>query len=236
MNVTFLGDCGVQDAAEGNSVESGIGTIRTTIVKTGKYNDLVSIQPVVGVDGVISSNLEGKRGEMGKLTYVSEVKSETPDAGENDVPTSTTKELTWQQVEKPLLSHPDAYPDVRGVDIEAWKNEPDIDLKKDYQYATPTGNISLSAAAVNFAKLIEKGVESYLAFSPVFSITRVWPKRPASGGCGKRGNPTLTGYPAGYEYLKTADTVVQNADLTWNQTEQWTGADEWSSILYEAAS
>lgn len=235
MSVNFLGDCEVHDAAEGGSVECGIGTIRTTVVKTGKYDDLLPIQPIPGEFNAISSNLEGKRGGMGVLTYVTEVKLEIPDTGEGDVPTSTTKELTWQQVEKPLLSHPDAYPDVRGVDIDAWKNEPDIALKLEYKYSTPTGVISLVPAAVNFAKLIEKGVESYLAFSPVFSITRVWPKRPSSGGCGKRGNPTLTGYATGYQYLKTADTVVQNADLSWTQTEQWTGAEEWSELLYKDA-
>ena len=96
------------------------------------------------------------------------------------------------------------------------------------------GAPDLSAVARIYAKLILKGVESYLVFSPVVSRTSTYKDRPDPADCGKIQTPPIT-VPGTWEYLKTGDRIVQQSDGKYVRSEQWTGADTWERELYEEA-
>ena len=66
------------------------------------------------------------------------------------------------------------------------------------------------------------------------SRIRTYKGRPDVEAPGKREDPPSGGV-SGYEYLKTADRLVQNGDRSWTRTEQWTGALKWEELLYESA-
>ena len=94
-------------------------------------------------------------------------------------------------------------------------------------------------SALKAAKLILKGIESYLCFHPVVTLTTESEERPSSygAGIGRRGAPPVSGYPGGYEWLKTADRLSRATDGTWTRVQQWTGASKelggWDHDLYK---
>lgn len=141
-------------------------------------------------------------------------------------------EIDMAQIEKPLLSKPGISDSVPS-EIEMWKNAP-IDLRNAMKYEQDGEPYDLSAGARIYAKLILKGVESYLVFSPVVSRTSTYKDRPDPADCGKIQTPPIT-VPGTWEYLKTGDRIVQQSDGKYVRTEQWTGADTWEPELYEEA-
>ena len=91
---------------------------------------------------------------------------------------------------------------------------------------------TLTAGEIVWADKIRKGVESYLLFAPVITLTGTYDGRPDSGVPGYIATPPVS--VDGFEYLKTADRVRQNQDRTWERVQQWTGADEWDTDIYTA--
>lgn len=214
-----------QSGAENSAKQ---GTTRTVVLR-GDETQLRAEKPAVGstwYDGgeahaVLSAELRPEKGGLATLTI--QLAPGDPESGEPD-PLETKWEVNWQQIEKPLLSHPDVSdPDA----IAKWKELPDRADKVD----------TLSEPSRKWARKILKGVESYLIFAPVAKRTDIYPPiMPTTGRCGLRGDPAgAPSIPDGYEWLKTADGAVQQDDGRYVRTQEWTGSDEWDADLYEAA-
>ncbi|MCL2464718.1 MAG: hypothetical protein FWF28_06590, partial [Micrococcales bacterium] len=183
---------------------------------------------------------------MGKLT-VTLAQDPPPAADAWDPGQPPIHEIDWARLEKPiqgsrLTSGYTGQPLQDGIDeLEAWRNSPQ---QRRRRYEIPRGDLhreadpntdsdwqGLGSPALPLAKKIAAGTESYLVFSPIISRTTVTLSRPATGGCGTIQAPPFA--IAGYVYLKVADTARQQADGTWQRTEQWQGADKWDEDLYE---
>ena len=120
-----------------------------------------------------------------------------------------------------------------AADVEMWRSEADAKLRSEYKYTDGAATINLVGSSLKAARLILKGVESFLTFAPVISRTSTYKSRPTPADYGKICTPPTT-VPGSWVYLKTADRIVQQTDKTYQRTEQWTGAEEWSTDLYES--
>jgi hypothetical protein len=225
--------------------ESGALTISDTpqrvVIIDGLYSALLAVLPARGTVytdfagmSVDSATLIPKKGGLARLT----ITLVTTASSSGTTATAALREK-WEidsaQIEMPLASHP-AIAEFEGAadELEMWRNEPDRALKKAFKYDDGGTEKELTGMVKTFAQKILKGVESYLRFNPVISKTGVYDGRPATAAPGYIGTPTVS--VAGFQYLKTADRVVQNDDRTWTRTEQWTGALEWDTDLYTAPS
>lgn len=206
------------------------------LVKIGKYAALEAIQPQYGdepLTGYIveSSVLTPRRGLMGELRI---------QLVEKDISVGTrplgalksTFEIDMAQLEKPIMSKPvfSGY----APQIDLWRNA-SAELRSQYKYLDADGaEQTLSGEALTAARLILKGTESYLCFYPVVMRTSIYKARPTPADYGKICTPPITA-PGAWVYLKTSDRIMQQTDRNYVRTEQWTGADEWSTDLYETA-
>ncbi len=210
----------VEQPESGAVVKADIVT--TTYVLRGKTTALAAVQPAKGSaygGGVVrKSELRPGRGNLGTLT----IEVGADDTG-GTVELSVRYEILWQQLEKPILSHPLFAADAEAV--AKWAESED--RAKTYD--------ALPSEQKSVAERILKGIESYLVWSPVLTKTSTYSNRPTTGGCGVREAPPSAAVPpSGYEWLKTADQAVQQDDGNWVRTQQWTGADEWDAVLYPA--
>lgn len=223
-----------EDPESPQTVRGGSNPGRRVTLR-GPYEFLADQQPDEGAvwDGtwrVRSSTLRHGRGGVGVLAI--DLVRATPDPS---APLSDAREINWQRIEKPLLAH-SRYSAVSPESIELWRNEPDVDLRRDFKYQTDAGVVQLEGDLLAVAQKILRGVESYIVFTPVVSRRREYATEVATGGCGRRETPTgFSSLPAGYEWLKTSDALVEQANRNWIRHEEWTGADEWDHDLYEAA-
>lgn len=212
------------------------------LVFRGNFEELSQSQPARGTVGtgdngipagyvVESSDLTPQKGELGEMrVFCREVDASVTQKPSGAI--TATIEIDMAQLEKPLLSKP-GISDALPLEIEMWKNSP-IELRRAMKFEQSGGTYDLSADAQRYAKLILKGVESYLVFSPVVSRTSTYKTRPNPENCSKIETPPIS-IPGDWEYLKTADRIVQQTDGKYVRTEQWTGADEWERELYEEA-
>ena len=235
MATSYKGNTAVREAWEsGSKTNADLDTIQQ--IKKGKYADLLAIQPAKGVElitgyVVSSSTLVSKRGLMGELTINLTEKIETV----GTVPTGalrSTIETDMAQLEKPIL----AMSDYSGYapEIALWKDAP-ADLRSQYKYTDADGDPqTLTGEGLKVAQLMLKGVETVLMFNPVISRTSIYKSRKDPENCGKIDTPPVT-VPGTWVYLKTADRCIQQGDKSYQRTEQWTGAEEWSTDLYKAA-
>lgn len=220
-------------------------TTTRSIVRQGRYADLEGRVPDRGshFDGgtVVSADLQRTKGGMGLLT-VTVRDSSSSQYIDTDGDREIVYEVEMAQLEKPILAHPDFSPYVSQ--IEMWRGG-DAATRAAFEYKDESGNnVALAGKALDAARLLLKGVESYLVFSPVARRTTKDPRRPrkACSGvgkdCGKIVNPPskLTGMVAGsWKWLKTADRAVQASNGGSERIEEWTGADEWDETLYKHA-
>ncbi len=235
MSTTIIkGDSAPHDHYTGGRRESSGPDETVTFVRQGKYDALKSSMPLRGekYDGklVISSDLAPTRGGMGMLTIKCVAAKVT----------TVDFEIDTAQLEKPLLSHP-KFEDV-AEQVELWKNAAP-ELRAAYKYTNASGGEeSLSGNALKAAKLIERGVESYLEFSPVVRKTttktgsssqELWSD--VGEKCGTRDKPPskLRGMVGGsWDWLKTADRATQTGGGSGQRVEEWTGANQWDKTLY----
>jgi len=242
MAVTPIGNTGTRESwesglkqkAERNSLE---------LVYTGNYAELAAAMPAKGTTQdagngipqgyeVEHSKLRPLRGLRGELRIVL-VESEESAAEKPEGAITSIIEIDMAQLEKPLLSKP-GISDAVPAQIELWRDSP-ANLRLAMKYEQDGDIYDLAGDSLIFAKLILKGVESYLVFAPVVSRTSTYKNRPTPANYGKIETPPVT-VEGSWEYLKTADRIVQQADGSYARTEQWTGADEWDRALYEEAS
>lgn len=213
------------------------------LVYTGKYAALLAIMPAKGAvaaegndipDGykVETANLRPRKGLLGTLT-INLVEIDTSSSG--DLPAGALKstiEIDMAQLDKPILTK-SAYSGYAPM-IEMWKSEPNAGLRSEYKYHDAADEEQvLTGEALTVATLMLKGVESYIAFNPVITRNSTYKTRPTPADYGKICTPPVTA-PGTWVYLKTADRIIQQTDGKYQRTEQWTGADEWSTDLYES--
>ena len=217
-------------------------TTTRTIVKQGKYDDLRGVVPAKGsnYDGltVVSAELSPAKGGMAKLTVTGTDESASRYTGENEAP-GIDYEVEMAQIEKPIRCHPNfkAY----AEQIAAW-DAADPALRAELKYKDSNGDVqSLQGHAAVAARLILKGVESYIVFAPVARKTTNSAK-PAvkafgkvGGRAGKIDSPPeklRSMVAGGWEWLKTADRAVEMGRGGSQRIEEWTAADEWDRDLY----
>ncbi|MGI5868683.1 MAG: hypothetical protein ACOX9C_04455 [Kiritimatiellia bacterium] len=206
-----------------------------TLVKEGRYADLAEQQPDKGMEimpgwVVESSTLEPRKGLLGTLTINLVEKDASPAGAKPPGSINSAIEIDMAQIEKPLM----AKSDYNGyeTEIELWKASPP-DVRGQLKYVEKEGEDPkpLTGQAETVARLMLKGVETYLVFAPVVTRTSTYKLRPDPSDIGKVCNPPVT-VPGSWQYLKTGDRIVRQADGRYVRTEQWTGADEWAPELY----
>ena len=250
MNLKKIGDTSV-----GESHESGAITVEEfktrTVVKRGMFAELKNLLPVKGAkyeEGwwVTRAQLSPNPGGTGTLT-ITLADSQGAGGGAWEPGAPEILEVEWSKIEKPIQTNPKITNSYTGTqlqtavdELEAWRNSPQQRRRK-YQIplstltreADPNSDadwIALTGVALNLAKKIAQGIESYLVFSPIVSRTVISKARPSTGGCGTIQTPPVP--ISGYKFLKVADSAVQQTDGTWRRTEQWQGADSWDTDLY----
>jgi len=225
---------------------------------TGPYADLFSKRPTRGapMEGsgadmlVQDSTLKRSKGSQGVLT-VNLVGGNPSWKGGPDAPLKVTVEIDWVAVSKDLRSHPmyhypeDADTEPEGVysndpaawmRIEKWKNETNLELRKQFKFGTGAIDEILAPNEQHYAKKILRGVESYNVYAPIVRKTTLLSKKPSGSKAGFVQDPAVDAeYPDGYKWLKTACRSTQQQDKTWQLAEEWTGADEVDADLYPAA-
>lgn len=226
---------------------------KTTIVYVGEYDTLEAAEPPANTtwgdyDGrVTNTNLvpiEGTSPRQGELTVNVEYFYEAGDqsgGGGTGTAAEVTHEVEWVEIWRPLLEHPQFAPGAGGANqltdadltaIEAWKNEQDPDLRKDYRYTIQSASGAATEAELSTnAKLLAKGIligqEQWPDFAPVARRTTTYTDGPPStSNAGRKDTPSsFPNLPAGYEYRKSADRNVQTGGRnTWSRVEEWTGA------------
>lgn len=149
-------------------------------------------------------------------------------------------ELQWRPVVKPLEVHPYFDGSLVGAQLKhllGWRAELDPTLRSQYKYKALDSNGDPSSTtttigagpALDFITLSLKGVEEYVDYMPV------WRKRsmyrgsyaPGTGSVGDLATPSGSGYPSGYEWVKSADTVERiGRSSKWKRDEEWEGCIE----------
>lgn len=150
-------------------------------------------------------------------------------------------ELEWRPVVMALEAHPDfrasgtyALDATARKHIIGWRAELDADLKSQRKYkpldssGTPGAEVTISGNALEYIKLCEVGVEEYVHYMPV------WRKRshyrgsvaPGTSSIGvKTTTPSGSGYPSGYEWVKSRDSARRvGRSSKWIRDEEWEGA------------
>jgi hypothetical protein len=152
----------------------------------------------------------------------------------------TTEELDWAVIQRSMWEHPvfnggDYALSSEDVEaINAWINETDVDKKANYEYQPkPVGYEStagyyreLSANAKMFAKGIQRKIEYYNDYAPVYRKSTTYVGGPPpTGSAGQKEDPPVEGLPAGYEWIKNADRALKSGGQTrWRRDEEWLGA------------
>jgi len=225
---------------------------RRTVVFRGARDAVAALQPAKGAIHeenwvVQSSRLAPGRGGLAELTIELTARSAAGDPGSEE-PLTTTWEIDWVGVERPLTKNPLLFPDQTTPDyqtacdnIEAWRGSPQ-QRKRNYEIpkaalkgeADPQKDDDwekLTGVALQVAGKLASGVEAYQDFAPVVVKNSIYDTRPATGGCGRIDTPATK--VDGYLYLKMGDSLVQQSDETWMRTERWQGAKEIDADLYE---
>lgn len=235
MATLYKGNTAVRETWESGAIVRG-DLDRIELVKTGKKTDIDALLPAKGAElltgyTVETAKITPKKGAMAELRITLVEKDSTS----GTVPSgalSSTIEIDMAQLEKPILTKSDYSP--YAPEIELWKAS-SAALRSQYKYIAAAGDEqTLAGEALTVAQLALKGVESYLAFNPVITRVSVYKARPTPANYGKIDTPPVTA-PGTWVYLKTGDRIVQGSDKKYTRTEQWTGADEWATELYETA-
>lgn len=241
------GDSSVHDHHTGGRITNAEQRTRIYVLQ-GRYSELEAQMPKRNGRfrgfRVESSELVRAKGGMGLLTVTCRVKGGGASGNPSGNIEETVYEVEMAQLEKPLLSKPgwDGY----AEQIEAWRGS-DPAMRAAYKYTDAEGEeAELLGNARKIAKLLMKGVESYLVFAPVVRVTRRSNEEPKDTSefrqigkdCGKRCSPPsdpLSLVAGSWEWLKTADRCQEVAGGSFERVEEWTGADEWDEDLYDEA-
>ena len=121
------------------------------------------------------------------------------------------------------------------ADILGWELEEDPDLKSTRQYKPIVGGVVSGTArtvvvgtgGAAYVKLRQLGFDSFTVFLPVWTKVSVYSgtAAPGTGAAGQYFSaPGGTGYPSGYQWIKSGDTAERiGTKAKWQRTEEWTG-------------
>jgi hypothetical protein len=219
---------------------------RVVRVFHGPYSALVAAEPDIGSEMVGFSGL-----------YVEQVET-VPDGAGADGPGVMTVTLAvewvagtdsglpsyeceWTMIERDLRLHTryatggaNALTAADLTQLKKWEGEDDEAKRAAFQFTKADGTSgTLSANAQHIAGKILRGQTSYIVPAPVARRTTYSYSVPSTSGCGQRGNPpAATGYPSGYEWIKTSDRRMRQGSGKWERIEEWTGADTVDADIY----
>lgn len=187
------------------------------------------------------------RSDIGEMIVTTQSSSSSPETVTSTL-VETVYQIRWSPVDVPLEQHPafvaggasDLYATASGsptrkhiADVFGWENEQDQVLKYAYQYkrlnsdGTVGATISLSGAALAFAKLRVLGFSTYPTYLPTWNKTGIYDgtTTPGVGTIGQyTATPDGSGYPTGYQWVKVTDDAQRIGRGTrWDRTEAWQG-------------
>ncbi len=219
--------------------------IAVTMQYRGPYATLRTYGPAIGDDIVLGAfELEPDdeivfcesvdcqpdgAGEAGPGT-LTVVYSNVPNSGGLLVASTTTIEVDFAAVERPLLLHPryctggaKALDTAARKKVETWEAD-----KSAANYA------ALTAEGLDYAAKVLKGTTSYLVGAPIARKTTRSTTAPTVSSVGTRSaTAPVSGAPSGYQWLKIADRAVRQAPASgWERVEEWQGAKEIDADLY----
>lgn len=223
-----------------DEVQTASGT-KTILVFKGPYTTLRNTRPKIGqkMTGYGALTVEqtqvkpeaaGKTGP-GILTVTLSTDTAPGDLvtnGGSDV----TVEIDAGQLQKSIYDN-EAFSDLTPQDKAKVRKA--VEENKTEPPALEASGDNVNQASDLFYLLIG-GTESYLCPAPTVKITTTSANRPTVGAIGK-GTLTATkpdpSAPGGYKWLKTGDRAIRQGRAgKWERVEEWTGADEWSEVLY----
>lgn len=208
---------------------------KTTLVYRGPYATLRAQRPRIGqsVAGYAGLYVERTRikpdeaGTQGPGTLTVTLSNESTPGDTIGTTNDVTVEIDAGQLAKSIFSHPT----FDGVTAEARKQVEDL-----IEQGLPLPNSDASATITKLYDLLLAGTDSYLIPAPTVKKTTTSATRPNVGAIGRGTRTTAKpdpAAPAGYEWLKTGDRALrQGRGGKWERIEEWTGADEWSTVLY----
>lgn len=239
-----------KDGKEYTESESSRGT--TYLYRWNNVTDTLTI-PVIGEtweDGRPVTDIRYKEkidnSEVDEL-FVSTVFSVTGGGPSTTTLEQSRYQIRWNPVQLPLIRHPYFQPGATGdlftaisskkpiEDVVGWEYEQDPNLKAERQYrklgsdGQPTGvAVSVtSGQAIAYVKLRQLGFDSYTEFLPVWSKVSVYrgEDAPGTGTIGQyTATPDGSGYPSGYEWIKSADSAERIGNQArWQRSEEWSG-------------
>lgn len=223
----------------------------------GPYETCLAQRPVIGqsINGigygvkVISCKIDESDGGAGIIKLVLEAEQSNSEYSTEPIG-EPIYEVEAVELQKPLEQHPqvgilspvrqkfneDGFPDPDKGKQRTWDNWPEL---TDADSAPPgvafdyfaTGSVTLA----KYKELREKGVESWATGYPVARRTSYYIGQPQTFRIYVRQTPPIAcGAPTGYQYLRTADRVAREGRRC-TRVEEWTGAEEWDSLLYPIA-
>jgi hypothetical protein len=160
-------------------------------------------------------------------------------------------QVRWMPHELPLLSHPEFSPGGGGsmdlsvkhtengyerpylTDVMGWEEETNLKLRDANKWSPIVNGFPSSTVyqatdrAVLYISLRKQGFTSYTHFAPVWTKVSVYNGTAAPGidACGQKDDPPAnSGFPVGYEWIKSGDNAERIGNQTkWQRTEEWTG-------------
>lgn len=151
-------------------------------------------------------------------------------------------EIEWRPILKPLEVHPDfltggtyALDATARKHILGWRAELDPDLRSQRKYkqldsnGDPAGSeTTISGNALSFIKMLEVGVEEWTDYMPIWRKRSIYRgiSAPGTSSIGiKTTTPSGSGYPSGYEWVKSRDSAQRMGRAAkWQRDEEWEGA------------
>lgn len=229
----------------------------TVVEVTGPYSKLKSANPAAYVPAgydLEGSELVSTGDGMGKLS-IRTVKYDSS-GGSEFGPVRTTFRVEMEAVQYPLQNHP-YLAGVKDV-IAKWlaTDEAKRVQNNEFYYVDATGAEVMiqDNTAKKFCRAYMAGIETFNRYYPVIQKISIYKNPPGlnrtgtsfSGGspqfsdCGEFDTPpiSLSGYSQ-TGYFKSKDSWEENADKTWNRTEEWTwsphGSDSDHAWIYDGS-
>lgn len=248
FGVRWIGSRELNELPNSPHINDSVNGCTYTRMYKGPWDIVLRFAPrrggsMVDTPGLKISQVQIHRepGSVGKLVVVLEG---VEDGNDGDT-LSDTGELRWIPVERPLSELPqyNGYGRDWWDAIDAWKREPNVYLRLNYQFRQSVvalgGNvsreedISLDSQQQLIAQKINQGIESWVDYMPVARRIRTYTDQPAAEKCGALEAPSGVVVPAGYDWRRSSDDVVQQQNTTWTRTTEWSGVSGlWDRDLY----